>query len=75
METYNYSTVETNTRIFLESLQQNPGPPLYTLTPSEARNVLSSLQSSPIEKLSAEIENKTISVGTKVKIFIKIFNT
>ncbi len=72
METYNYSTVETNTKIFLESLQQNPGPPLYTLTPSEARNVLSGLQSAPIEKLPAEIENKTIPVGPSGKIFTQI---
>ena len=42
MSKFDYSTVEQNTQKFLESLQ---GPPLYTLTPSDARAVLSSLQS------------------------------
>ena len=73
VDNYNYSTVENNTRLFLESLQKNPGPPLYTLTPSEARNVLSGLQQSgQIEKLPAEIENKTIPVGPSGEIFIQI---
>ncbi|HEX2409256.1 MAG TPA: hypothetical protein VHJ38_18805, partial [Nitrososphaeraceae archaeon] len=40
----NYSTVENKTKSFLEKLQQSGGPPLYTLTPTEARNVLSGLQ-------------------------------
>ena len=72
MEAYNYSTVENNTKLFLEKLQQIGGPPLYTLTPSEARNVLSGLQAGPIEKLTAEIENKTIPAGPKGEIFIQI---
>ena len=72
MEAYNYSTVENNTKLFLEKLQQIGGPPLYTLTPSEARNVLSGLQAGPIEKLPAEIENKTIPAGPKGEIFIQI---
>jgi len=69
---YNYSTVERNTRIFLESLQKNAGPPLYTLTPNEARNVLSGLQSGEIQKLPAEIENKTIPGGPSGEISIQI---
>jgi len=72
METYNYSTVENNTRLFLESLLKNAGPPLYTLTPSEARSVLSGLQSKPIEKSPTEIENKTIPGGPNGEIFIQI---
>jgi acetyl esterase len=72
MEAYNYSTVENNTKLFLEKLQQIGGPPLYTLMPSEARNVLSGLQAGPIEKLPAEIENKTIPAGPKGEIFIQI---
>lgn len=68
----NYSTVEHKTKKFLESLQQNDGPPLYTLTPDDARAVLSSLQSMPVEKLSAEIEEKDIPIGPNGKISIKI---
>ena len=33
IESFNYSTVEKNTKLFLEKLQQSGGPPLYTLTP------------------------------------------
>ncbi|MGZ5550394.1 MAG: alpha/beta hydrolase [Nitrososphaeraceae archaeon] len=72
VETHNYSTVENNTKLFLEKLQQSGGPPIYTLTPSEARNVLSGLQAAPIEKLPAEIENKTIPVGPNDEISIQI---
>src|ERR687898_1879754 len=72
METHNYSTVENNTKLFLEKLQQGGGPPLYTLTPTEARNVLSGLQAGPIEKLPAEIENKTIPGGPNGEISIQI---
>ena len=72
MEAYNYSTVENNTKLFLEKLQQIGGPPLYTLTPTEARNVLSGLQAGPIEKLPAEIENKTIPGGPNGEISIQI---
>ena len=69
---YKYSTVENNTRLFLESLQKNSGPPIYTLTPNEARNVLSGLQSGQIQKLAAEIENKTIPGGPSGEISIQI---
>ena len=73
METFNYSTVEDNTKLFLEKLQQGGGPPVYTLTPTEARNVLSSLQQSvEVKKLPAEIENKTIPVGPTGNILIQI---
>jgi len=64
MDTNNYPTVENKTKLFLEKLQQSGGPPLYTLTPTEARNVLSGLQAGPIEKLPAEIENQTIPGGS-----------
>ena len=72
MQNYNYSTVENKTRLFLENLQQNPGPPLYTLTPNDAREVLSGLQGGMIEKVPAEIVNKTIPGGPKGEISIKI---
>ncbi|HEX7818280.1 MAG TPA: alpha/beta hydrolase, partial [Nitrososphaeraceae archaeon] len=49
-----------------------PGPSLYTLTPNEARNVLSGLQSGQIQKLPAEIENKTIPGGPNGEISIQI---
>ena len=59
--TYNYTGLEQNTRAFLNNLQQQRGPPIYTLSPEKARAVLSGLQAShPFQKLPADIENRTI---------------
>ena len=63
MVTYSYTGVEQNTRAFLESLQQNPSPPIYTLSPAQARDVLSGLQAGPATKLPSDIESRTISGG------------
>ena len=53
MNTSNFTGVEQDTRAFLESLQRNPGPPLYTLSPEQARAVLSGLQAGiPVKKLA-----------------------
>lgn len=72
MATYDYTGVEQNTRAFLESLQQNPGPPLYKLSPQEARAVLSGLQAGRIEKLPADIENCIIPGGSNGEISVQI---
>jgi acetyl esterase len=53
-----YSELEQNARAFLNNLQQKGGPPIYTMSPDNARAVLSGLQaSSPVQKLPADIEN------------------
>ena len=68
MSADNYDGVEQNTQSFLKSLQQNPGPPIYTLLPDQARAVLSGLQASgTVQKLPAEIENRTIPGGPNAK--------
>ena len=68
MNTSSYKGVEQHTQSFLESLQQNPGPPIYTLTPEQARGVLSGLQASfPVEKLPADIENRIVPGGPNSK--------
>jgi len=41
---HDYTGIEQNTRAFLESLEQNSGPPIYKLSPEQARTVLSGLQ-------------------------------
>ncbi|HXX98930.1 MAG TPA: alpha/beta hydrolase [Candidatus Bathyarchaeia archaeon] len=62
--TFNHTGLEKNTKAFLDSLQQKGGPPIYTLTPEKARAVLSEIQAStPVKKLSAIIENRTIPGG------------
>ena len=44
-----------------DSLQQKEGPPIYTLSPARARDVLSGLQSSySAQKLPADIQNLII---------------
>ena len=72
MGKYDYTGVEQNTRAFLENLQQNTGPPLYKLSPAQARNVLSGLQSGHASKLHADIENRTIPGGPTAEISIQI---
>ena len=69
MSKFDYSTVEQNTLKFLESLQ---GPPLYTLTPNDARAVLFGLQSKSVQKLPAEIEDHNIPNGPNGELQIKI---
>lgn len=71
--TYDYTGVEQNTRAFLESLQQNSGPPIYKLSPEQARAVLSGLQAGHIKKLpTAEVEDRKIPGGPTGEISIRI---
>jgi acetyl esterase len=68
MSSNQYSELEQNTRALLNNLQQQGGPPIYTLTPDKARELLSELQAnSPVEKLPAKIENRTIPGGPDSK--------
>jgi acetyl esterase len=69
MSKFDYSRVEQNTQKFLESLQ---GPPLYTLTPGDARAVLSGLQSKSVQKLPTEIDDHIIPNGPNGELQIKI---
>lgn len=43
--TKDFLGVENETRVFLEKIQKNSDPPLYKMSPDQARSVLSSLQS------------------------------
>ncbi len=62
--TFNHTGLEKNTKAFLDDLQQKGGPPIYTLSPEKARAVLSELQAgTPVKKLPAAIENRTIPGG------------
>ena len=64
MSAFNYTGVEQKTRAFLETLQRQGGPPIYTLSPEEARAVLSNLQAAtPVTMPRADIENRTIPGG------------
>jgi acetyl esterase len=69
MSNFDYSTVEQNTLKFLKSLQ---GPPLYTLTPKDARAVLSGVQSNYDQIPPADVEDHTIPNGLDGEISLKI---
>jgi acetyl esterase len=72
MGAFDYTRVEQNTRAFLESLQKSSGPPIYKLSPEQARNILSSVQAAPIEKLEADIDNRSIPGGPMGEVSIQI---
>ena len=72
-QSHNYADIEQRTRTFLETLQKQGGPPIYTLSPKDARAVLSNLQASnPVAMLPADIENRTIAGGPSGQISIQI---
>lgn len=65
--------LELNTLSWLRSLEAQGGPPIYTLSPIEARSVLVKIQSSvPIPQLPAESEDRTISGGPTSEISLRV---
>lgn len=64
--------LEPDTQAFIDSLEGNP--PIYTLSPADARDVLSGAQKSVNVKLApADFEDRVLSVGptgqTKIRIY------
>jgi acetyl esterase len=56
------ATIEPHTQAWLDKLSEAGGPPLYELTPQEARDVLRAVQASvPVVLAPAEIEDRVIS--------------
>lgn len=54
--------IEPATQAFLDSLPD--GPPIYTLSPTDARGVLSAVQASASPEIApADIEDRTLAVG------------
>jgi len=65
--------LEPHTLDFLKGLEAQGRPPLYTLSPADARNVLVSIQRSVnVTKLPAGIEDRTISGGPTGEISLRI---
>ncbi len=65
-------TLEGTTERFIQTLVAAGGPPIYKMSTADARKVLDSLQSQPIEKLPAHIEDKTIAAGPTGEISLRI---
>lgn len=48
---------------FIDRLAADAGPPIYTLTPDEARNVLLRAQSGPVQKPNAQVQDLKVASG------------
>lgn len=70
-----YDYLEETTRKYIESLMAKNPPPLYTLSPMEARKVLDNLQSDPIEKLPVQVEDKILPCGPEKKVSVRIIRS
>jgi acetyl esterase len=64
--------LEPSTQRFVDSLAAQGGPPLYTLQPQQARQVLTDLQSKPVTRLPAEIEDRMIPGGPGGQVSVRI---
>ena len=67
--------IEPNTQRWLDELAAATadGPPLYELSPAEARQVLRSVQAGvPVELFPAEIEDRTIPGGPTGHVNLRI---
>ena len=63
-----FSELEHDAQSLLTDLQMQGGPPIYTMSPDQARGVLSGLQaSSPVQKLPADVENRPVPGGSNSK--------
>jgi acetyl esterase len=63
-------TLELHTQQFIDSLAD--APPIYTLSPVDARSVLVQAQSIPVGKPSAQIEDIALPVGPTGSVPIRI---
>jgi acetyl esterase len=68
----NGPVLEPITQKLIDSLAAAGGPPIYKLTPQAARDVLTRVQSTPVKKAPASIEDTTFPVGptgtTRIRI-------
>ena len=55
--------VEPDTQKFLDALAARGAPPIHTLSPQEARSMLSEAQAGAVVKPAADIEDRTLAVG------------
>ncbi len=64
--------LSVETRQFLDGLAKLNPPPLYTLTPQQARKVLSDTQAMNVEKLPVDLEDIKLSVGPTGEVDIRM---
>ena len=64
--------LEPTTQKFIDALAAQGGEPLYRLSIADARAVLEELQSRPVDKLAATVEDRTIPVGPSGQVSVRI---
>ncbi len=64
--------VEPTTQEFLDMLAAAGGPPIYTLTPAGARQVLRDAQAGPVDAPAADIEDRAIPVGPRGSVRVRV---
>jgi acetyl esterase len=57
---------------FLNDVAAQGGPPLYELSPRDARQVLRGLQAGDVPKMPAQIEDRLLPVGPQGKVSVRI---
>jgi acetyl esterase len=66
------AVLDPATQKFIDGVTAAGGPPLYTLSPDAARNVLASVQKGPVPMAPADITRRTIPVGPKGETHIVV---
>ncbi|HWR17233.1 MAG TPA: alpha/beta hydrolase [Terriglobales bacterium] len=66
--------LEPTTQAFLDTLASQGGKPIYQLSYADARSVLEGAQSGPVEKLPAEIDDRTFPVGPAGEVSVRIYS-
>ena len=64
--------LEPRAQEFVDALAAAGGQPLYDLSPADARDVLTRVQSIPVRKLAASIEDTLFPVGPTGSVRIRI---
>jgi acetyl esterase len=64
--------LEPTTQQFIDALAAAGGPPIYSLSPAAARDVLAGAQAQPVAKLPASIDDTTFPVGPTGSVRIRI---
>lgn len=64
--------LEKKTEAFIKELAIKNGPPIYTLSPKEARKVLDTLQEIPVDKPMVKMQDLMLPVGPEGKVSVRI---
>jgi acetyl esterase len=72
VESTRLQQLDPDTAAFLQTLEAQGGPPLYTLSPDDARAVLVNVQNVPVKKLPTETEDHTITGGPTGEVALRI---